>query len=210
MTRKLHVEKMALLAKEQGRKRGYETRFGHGRVIAVTRERRRNELGDSRCHRCRRSPAPRLSRNTSRAMGGGTSFAECSERRQRRVSSHSTSIMTPRPPAPAAPPSPVVNNAQPAILPSPPAHGAAVPLLSSYSNSNKLHPLARLRRPRSRRIQTTMLLLSIGAPRRSAPGGTALPVDSPCILAPPRAPLPLLLLHYCCYFTSESRVNADL
>ncbi|KAJ7507396.1 hypothetical protein B0H11DRAFT_1656369, partial [Mycena galericulata] len=33
VARKLHAEKMSILAKEEGRREGYETGFGHGRMI---------------------------------------------------------------------------------------------------------------------------------------------------------------------------------
>ncbi|KAJ7754322.1 hypothetical protein DFH07DRAFT_941034 [Mycena maculata] len=41
-TRKLHVEKMSILPREEGRKEGYETGFGHGRMIALANSRGRS------------------------------------------------------------------------------------------------------------------------------------------------------------------------
>ncbi|KAJ7756148.1 hypothetical protein B0H16DRAFT_693247 [Mycena metata] len=132
MARRLHADKMALLAKEQGRKEGYETGFGHGHVIAVEKERRRNEQRRLEAEIQRRQlasappseprgafieehiPSGDLSRNVSNAQPPAPTELE---RRQRRVSSDSASIIRPLPPADpsvaAEPPPPPVNYSSP-------------------------------------------------------------------------------------------------
>ncbi|KAF7311923.1 hypothetical protein MIND_00203700 [Mycena indigotica] len=43
VARRLHAENLALVAKEQGRKEGYETGFGHGRVVAMAKVEKERE-----------------------------------------------------------------------------------------------------------------------------------------------------------------------
>ncbi|KAJ6623645.1 hypothetical protein B0H10DRAFT_2009001 [Mycena sp. CBHHK59/15] len=130
LARKLHVQNRVLVAREQGRREGYETGFGHGRLIAIAREQRRIDAEAAR----RQIRAPPAAANASEHGGAfieehdSSSEGEDRQRGVRQFSSQqqgtgsSERSSQPRPvETPAPPPIPAVpDNNQ---LPRRPASG---------------------------------------------------------------------------------------
>ncbi|KAJ7443979.1 hypothetical protein B0H11DRAFT_454610, partial [Mycena galericulata] len=124
VARKLHAEKMSILAKEEGRREGYETGFGHGRMIAVAREQRRRQI-EVASPPAREAGGAFIEEDSSEGMGivrGDSSRglpraeppSQQPQRRRRRESSDSVPTIQPRP---AVEPEPIIiHDAQPAPL----------------------------------------------------------------------------------------------